>query len=74
MTSSDQLEFKPLPDEVLYFTSRLEIGKESVYRKLEKCTHFLNNPAFLESYFNEESKSVGHRQHQTATSMIPGYG
>ena len=42
-TNADQHDRrKQKPNEVFYFTNRLEIGLDSVYPKLEQCSHILN--------------------------------
>lgn len=37
-----EVKYKDKPNEVLYFTNRLEIGMDSVYEKLEYDSHILN--------------------------------
>ena len=41
--ANDEIMYAHKPSEVLYFTNRLEIGKNSVYDKLETCSHQLHN-------------------------------
>ena len=38
----NEVYFNDRPNEVLFFTNRLEIGEESVYEKLEISSHPLN--------------------------------
>ena len=40
----DQIEYNDKPNEVFYFTNRLEIGKHSVYPNLEATMQHLNDP------------------------------
>ena len=49
------IKYKDKPNEVLYFTNRLEIGMDSVYEKLETSSHILNE---TES-FKEKGNSAG---------------
>ena len=50
--------FREQPNEVLYFTNRLEIGKDSVYEELEEAQHLLHETVNPNEFARKEDSGI----------------
>ena len=66
----NEVKFKEKPNEVLYFTNRLEIGFDSVYDKLETSSHVLNETHGLGGKKNEEGGRLSYAAEKAYDSVL----
>jgi len=59
---------KQRPNEIFYFTNRFEIGLNSVYPKLEECSHALNGTQALPL----EQRAPGSMRHRDSKISVAG--